>query len=177
MDARVIFVADRETDGIQAGGETRVSATDFRVFGTAGTVNFGRLNFTSPGYAQIAEDSSTLLVLDDTADAASLNSAGNIEDFQTTTVEVVGSLKLVAENIFVADAQSNVWRGGGRAELHAFQMIIAGTPDILFNPDAATLEFGQLNFSAGGYVTVNETSGIYLVGNNRADRFDLRSTG
>ncbi|MGI9517957.1 MAG: hypothetical protein ACR2NP_12970 [Pirellulaceae bacterium] len=177
MDARVIFVADRDTDVIEAGGETRVSATDFMVFGTAGTVDFGRLNFTSPGYVQIAEDSSTLLVLDNTADAAFLTSAGNIEDYLTTTVEVVGNLTLVAENIFVADARSNVWRAGGRAELHAVQMIIAGTPDILFNPDAATLEFGQLNFTASGYVTVNETDGMYLVGNNRSDRFDLRSRG
>ena len=55
--------------------------------------------------------------------------------------------------------------------------IVIGMPDLLENANAAFVTFGQLNFDSFGYVTVNESDGMYLVGENYADKMDLRTSG
>lgn len=177
LSGSYIMFATSPQDVLDVSGQASLSSGNGMYVAPQGFVNFGSLTFNSGGFIYVTEDSDTHLTGNNNADAAYLGSIGSIVDTPTTTVHLNGNLILDAWAISLAKEDTNQLIAGGRATLTATHLIEVGAMDVLEDPAAANVTFGQLRFASDGFVTVNESDGMYLVGTNNASQFDLRSKG
>src|SRR6185503_1004213 len=113
-----------------------------------GDVNFGRVQFNSPGAVVINEDCCTVITGGNTAGSLDLTSGGGISsDPAGTAIAVTGNAKF------------------------------SGTSISLGNAAGDNVNFGTLTFTSPGAVSITEKSDTALTGNNTAASLVLKSAG
>ena len=172
---KFILLADSPYERLQVSGRAWLSATEGIYVGEPGLVDFGRLRFNTGGFADITEDGGTNLVQQNTADVLTIQASGLIQDSWSASVQVTHDLRLSADGIYLAQNPQNRWVAGGTASLVATQTIMVGMPELLTHPTPATVQFGELSFFSEGFVSINETDGMYLKGLVQAERMELRT--
>ncbi len=177
LAGKFILLGTSPQDSINVGGFASLSSSNGIYLASQATIHIGELQFNSGGFIHATVDSDIRLVGSNTADATYIKSSGSVTDSPTTTIHLNGNLMLDAWAISLAENPANELVAAGRATLTAPQLIAIGASDVLVNPNAATVAFGQLKFVSEGYVTINESDGMYLIGTNQAAHFDLRSRG
>ncbi|MBN8602653.1 MAG: hypothetical protein J0M26_16580 [Planctomycetes bacterium] len=138
--------------------------------GSAGAANFGTLRFTSVNATTIQEDSNTDLSGASSADTLDLTSAGYIQDNNNATIDITNNATFdAATTITLNEDASNDLDVGGRAYFLATNGIAVGSD--------GTANFGSLQFSSTGNVSIYEDSDMFLVNNSNAGSLLLNATG
>lgn len=177
LSGKYIQLGTSNQDSIEITGRASIDSQNGLYLAPQATIRFEEFNVNSDGFVHITLDSSTVIVGDNLAASAYIQSSGSITDVPSTTIQLGGNLMIDAVEIAMATSPGNALVAAGRATLVAPQAISIGTADVLENYEGATVTFGQLQFGSEGFVSINESDGMYLVGANRAKDFDLRSRG
>lgn len=140
------------TDGagatISVGGNASFSGTTITLGDNVGdNVDFGSLTFSATGSASITEDSATVIAGTNSAASLSLTSDGALSNAAASSLTVVGDADLDATSIDLND-------DGGR-----------------------TVNFGSVQFSAVGNVTLDENSSVHISAGSSGNDVTINAGG
>lgn len=186
LTAPIIYLGDHPANQLSVGGDLFVNGSDYVYFGEQGTFDFERIKLTAPGYSDISHDGSIYFISRNRFGAANIQTAGLIRDQFDAKIHVTGNLTLNSTGIYIADQPGNELIVDGLATFvsretsyssESLGNIVVGMESILFGY-ASDVRLGQLRFVApDGYVTINESDGMYLIGTNSAEQLVLRTNG
>ena len=142
-----IVLADNAGDVLHVTDKASFSGGSITI-AAPGDVNFGRVQFNSPGAVVINEDCCSVITGGNTAGSLEFTSAGGIADDPAgTSIVVTGNAKFTGTSITLGDSAGD------------------------------TTNFGTLTFNSAGTVSISEDSATALTGDNTAASLVLSSAG
>ncbi len=163
-------VTDTGTDELNiTNNASFVVGTGDVVLDNAGVHNFGSITFTSTGNVTIVEADDMLLEGANTANNATLTSAGNISDGANADLVTTNNATFNATgNVNLADDAGNTLNVGGKASFAGATITVG---------PAGNFTAGTLNFNSIGAVNIQEDDATVICDNNSAGVLVINSGG